>query len=94
MGVLSWELPCTSQCETGHSSISRQGFVAGTSILAFWVGSGGLRVGHALNAARLLTQGSAGYKQWACELGSRHRQHADSSSCAKQSGAEERLCAT
>ena len=66
--MLSWELPCSSQCETGHKAISRQGFVAGTSILAFGLVCRVLRVGHALaveeeplNAVPLLTQGSAGH---------------------------------
>lgn len=45
MGVLSWELPHTSQCETGHKAISRQDIIAETSILVFWLVRGGLRLG-------------------------------------------------
>lgn len=40
--MLSRELTCTRQCETGYKAIPRQGFMAGTSILAFGLVVGGL----------------------------------------------------
>lgn len=46
MDVLSWGLPGTVQ--TGHTLISRQGLVAGTSILVFVLFWGLWRIGCAL----------------------------------------------